>query len=60
MGIERKYSPTYFGDRAAEFRAKADNCEHEQTRQTLSKVAEAYDELARRAELIRTVQDAAE
>ncbi|WP_439399240.1 hypothetical protein ACRQ5Q_17795 [Bradyrhizobium sp. PMVTL-01] len=47
MGIERKYSPKYFRDRAAEFRAKADNCEHEQTRQTLSKAAQAFDELAR-------------
>jgi hypothetical protein len=60
MGIERMHSPKYFRDRAEEFRAKAENSEHQQTKQTLRNVAKTYDELAQRAELIRTVQDAAE
>ena len=60
MGIERNYSPKYLRDRAEEFRAKAANCEHQQTKKTLSKVAASYDDLARRAERIRTVQDVAE
>ena len=60
MGIERMHSPRYWEMRAEEFRTKADNAEHRQTRDALRKVANNYDELARRAERIRTVQDAAE
>ncbi|MGY3234432.1 hypothetical protein ACVWZ4_005045 [Bradyrhizobium sp. USDA 4472] len=60
MGIERMHSPTYFRNRAEEFRTKADNCEHEEVRQSLRKVAKNYDQLAQRAARIRTVQDAAE
>jgi len=60
MGIERSYTPKYFRNRAEEFRAKADNCEHEQAKQALQSVAKTYDELARRAERIHTVQKAAE
>ena len=60
MGIERTFTPKYFRHRAEEFRARADNCEHKETKETLRKIAGNYDELARRAELIRTVQDAAE
>ena len=46
--------------RAEEFRTKADNCEHSEAKESLRKVAKTYDELARGAEKIRTVQDAAE
>ncbi|UPK30924.1 hypothetical protein [Bradyrhizobium sp. 195] len=60
MGIERMHPPKYWRMRAEEFRAKADNCEFAQTSESLRKVAKTYDELARRAEQIRTVQDAAE
>ncbi|MCK1723326.1 hypothetical protein [Bradyrhizobium sp. 141] len=60
MGIERMHPPKYWRLRAEEFRTKADNCEHHQTKESLRKVAKTYDELARRAEHIRTVQDAAE
>ncbi|WFU69247.1 hypothetical protein [Bradyrhizobium sp. CB2312] len=60
MGIERIYSPKYFRDRAEEFRAKAANCEHQQTKETPSKVAASYDYLARRAEKVRTVKDVAD
>lgn len=60
MGIERMHPPRYWQMRAEEFRAKADNCEYAETRESLRKVAKTYDDLARRAELIRTVQDAAE
>lgn len=60
MGIERVYPPKHWRDRADEFRARADNCEHEQVRRSLRKVATSYDELAERAVRIRTVQDAAE
>ncbi|GGI24702.1 hypothetical protein [Bradyrhizobium guangdongense] len=58
MGIERSYTP--FRSRAEEFRTKADNAEHREAKDTLRKVAKSYDELARRAEQIRTLQDAAE
>ncbi|MGY4629002.1 hypothetical protein [Bradyrhizobium sp. USDA 4486] len=60
MGIERWHPPKYWQMRAEEFRAKADNAEHSQTRETLRKVAKNYDDLAQRAERIRTVQDLAE
>lgn len=45
MGIERMHPPRYWPGRAEEFRAKADNCEHEQVKQSLRKVATTYDEL---------------
>jgi hypothetical protein len=35
MGIERAYRPEHWRKRAEEMRAKADNCEHRQTRNTL-------------------------
>lgn len=38
--------------RAEEFRAKADNCEHQSVRETLRKVAKTYDDLVKRAEQI--------
>ena len=60
MGIERTYSPKYFRGRADEFRAKAENAERRATKEALQKVAKNYDQLARPAEQIRTVQDAAE
>jgi hypothetical protein len=60
MGIERMHPPRYWRMRAEEFRTKADNCEHEEAKQTLRKVAQGYDDLARRAQQIRTVLDAAE
>ncbi|MGY4623258.1 hypothetical protein [Bradyrhizobium sp. USDA 4486] len=60
MGMEKMHRPKYWRDRAEEFRAKADNCEHDAVKQSLRKVAKNYDELARRAKLIRSVQDTAE
>ncbi|UPK25205.1 hypothetical protein [Bradyrhizobium sp. 195] len=60
MGIERMHPPKYWRMRAEEFRTKADNCEHHQAKESLREVAKTYDELARRAGQIRTVQDAAE
>jgi len=60
MAIELTHSPKYWRMRAEEFRTKADNCEHSEAKESLRKVAKSYDELARRAEKIRTVQDAAE
>ncbi|MGX4771139.1 hypothetical protein ACWAUC_15260 [Bradyrhizobium guangdongense] len=60
MGIEKMYPPRYWRDRAEEFRAKADNCEHHDVKQSLRNVAKTYDELAQRAERIRTLKDAAE
>lgn len=60
MGIERMHSPKYWRNRAEEFRAKADNCEYPETRDALRTVAKNYEELARSAEQIRTVQQAAE
>lgn len=58
MGIERHFTPTYSRDRAEEFRAKAAICEHPQTKASLLRVGTAYDELARRSDTIRTVQNA--
>ncbi|MHC2622898.1 hypothetical protein ACVIW2_004930 [Bradyrhizobium huanghuaihaiense] len=60
MGIEKMHPPKYWRDRAEEFRAKADNCEHKRVKEPLRKIAKTYDDIARRSELIRTVQDAAE
>jgi len=57
MVIERRPSPDYFRWRAEEFRAKADNAEHSQAKETLQKVAKAYDDLAALAQQVRTVQD---
>lgn len=59
MGIEVQHPPKYWRMRADEFRAKADNCEHKEARESLRKAAKAYDQLARSAEQISTVQDAA-
>lgn len=60
MSAERMHPPKYWRMRAEEFRTKADNCEFSETREALQKVAKNYDDLARRAEQIRTIQDAAE
>ncbi|WP_377829705.1 hypothetical protein ACFKHW_09355 [Bradyrhizobium lupini] len=49
MGAERMHPPRYWRMRAEEFRTKADNCEYRETRDVLRKVAQNYDELARRA-----------
>jgi hypothetical protein len=59
MAIELTHLPKYWRMRAEEFRTKADNCEHSQTKESLRKAAKAYDELARLAEQVRTVQDKA-
>ena len=60
MGIQRTFTPRYFRDRAEEFRAKAVNCEHPETRDSLCRVAKSYDEPARQAAIVRTVQGVAE
>ncbi|WP_368507388.1 hypothetical protein [Bradyrhizobium lupini] len=56
MGTERMHPPRYWRMRAEEFRTKADNCEYPETRDVLRKVAQNYDELARRAARICTVE----
>ncbi|UPJ44490.1 hypothetical protein IVB40_10940 [Bradyrhizobium sp. 40] len=56
MGAERMHPPRYWRMRAEEFRTKADNCEYPETRDVLRKVAENYDELARRAARISTLE----
>jgi hypothetical protein len=60
MPIERMHTPKYWRTRAEEFRAKADSCAQRQTKEALRKVADSYEQLARCAERIRTVEDAAE
>jgi len=60
MGIERMQPPKYWRDRAEEFRTKVDSAEHQQTKETLRRAAKSYDDLARRAEQIKTVREAAE
>jgi hypothetical protein len=54
------HTPKYWRMRAEEFRTKADNYEHGETREALRKVAKTYEDLARRAEQIKTVRDGAE
>jgi hypothetical protein len=39
IGTERIFSPNYFRKRAEEYRTKADNAEHHQTKERLRKVA---------------------
>ena len=56
MGAERMHPPRYWRMRAEEFRTKADNCEYPETRDVLRKVAQNYDELARRAARICTLE----
>jgi hypothetical protein len=56
MGLERSFTPEYLRKRAEEFRAKADACEHGDSRNALLKAAKTYDDLARSAERIRTVE----
>ncbi|WOH60272.1 hypothetical protein [Bradyrhizobium sp. BWC-3-1] len=57
MGIERMRPPKYWRMRAEEFRTKPDNCQFPETRDTLRKVAENYEELARRAEQVVTLAE---
>ena len=57
MGIERMRPPKYWHMRAEEFRTKADNCQYPETSETLRKVAENYEDLARRAEQVVTVAE---
>jgi hypothetical protein len=57
MGIEKQRSSAYFRKRAEEFRTKAGCCEHQGPKVALRKIAEHYDELARRAEQVRTVAE---
>jgi hypothetical protein len=59
-GIERLQPSKYWRKRAEEFRTKAENMEHPEARESLRRIALHYDDLARRAEQIRTVQDLAE
>ena len=60
MSIELTHSAKYWRMRAEEFRTKADNCEHRPAKEALRKAARSYDELARRAEKIRTVHNVVE
>ncbi len=57
MGIERSYSPEHFRKRAEQFRAKAESSGHGETRDALLKAAMRFDELARRAENVRSFED---
>jgi hypothetical protein len=43
--------------RAEEFRAKSSNAQHRQTKEALLKAAENYEQLARAAEQVRTVDE---
>lgn len=56
MGVERMHPPKYWQMRAEAFRAKADNCTIPGVRETLRTVAANYDELARRAQRICTLE----
>lgn len=60
MTVERMHPPQYWRMRAEEFRAKADNCQHSETRKSLPRAADSYDQLARSAEQFRTVRDYAD
>jgi len=54
MGIEHTRPAKYWRKRAEWCKSKAGDCEDVRTRETLRKVAQNYDRLARRAELPRT------
>ncbi|MGL9620931.1 hypothetical protein QRQ56_23230 [Bradyrhizobium sp. U531] len=56
MSVERMHPPQYWQMRAEEFRTKAGDCRIPEVRETLRKVAANYDELARRAQRIRTLE----
>lgn len=60
MGIERMHPPHYWEMRAEELHNKADHSESPEARKSLRDVTKTYEQLARRAEQIRTIQDAAE
>lgn len=55
-GIAHMHSPKYWRMRAEEFRSKADNCEIEESKQSLRNVANNYEELARQAEALEDVK----
>lgn len=57
MGVERMHTPRYWLMRAEEFHAKAENCQFPETKDTLRKVAENYEELVRRAEQVVTLAE---
>jgi hypothetical protein len=57
MGIEHSFSPRYFRRRAEAYRTRADNADDGETRASLLRMAQRYDELARRAEKVRTLED---
>ena len=57
MGLERSFTPGHFRRRAEEFRAKADEFRHGESRNTLLNAARTYDALAREAQKIRTLED---
>jgi hypothetical protein len=46
-------NPTYWRKRAEETRAKADSFVHRASRESLLKIAEEYDRLARHAEQVQ-------
>jgi len=60
MRLERYRNAKYWRKRAEQFRSKADNAENPRTKETLRNAGKRYDELAKLAEQLRTVQDAAE
>jgi hypothetical protein len=57
MGIERHRTPAYFRKRAQQFRAKADNLEHEEARDSMVRLANYYEKLAELAEKIRAEKE---
>jgi hypothetical protein len=50
------HTPDYWRKRAEQFRTKSENCESDQTREFLGKVAATFEDLARLAEQIRTLK----
>lgn len=46
MGLERMHAPKYWRMRAEEFRTRADNYGHGETREALRKAAKTYEDLA--------------
>ena len=50
------HTPDYWRKRAEQSRTKSENCESDQTREFLAKLAMTYEDLARLAEQIRTLK----
>jgi hypothetical protein len=57
MEIVDNRSPRYFRKKAEEYRTQADNIEQREARSSMLRLADLYEELARRVQKLRPVQE---